>query len=103
MRLDPTLICFLAVVIAAIPVTLLRSKTYALGYELAALKEQERECWETRARLASRSAAAYRDLHRHGLPPTLHLPGPGESLWLTAPLEVTDTHWVGDHGIRQVP
>ena len=41
-RLDVSLICFAFVVIAAVPVTLLRTKTFALGYELGQRKEHEK-------------------------------------------------------------
>lgn len=41
-KLDASIVCFGLVMIAAIPVAALRAKTYAIGYELGKLKEQER-------------------------------------------------------------
>jgi hypothetical protein len=58
---DVSLVCFALVVSAAIPVALLRTKTFALGYELGALKAQEREHRQRNAELISQLASARRE------------------------------------------
>jgi hypothetical protein len=56
-RVDVSLICFAFVVIAAVPVTLLRTKTFALGYELGQRKQHERILIQKRDLLARELAA----------------------------------------------
>jgi hypothetical protein len=41
-RLDVSLLCFGLVFVAAVPVTVLRTKTYALGYEIGQKKQNEK-------------------------------------------------------------
>ena len=50
--LDISIICFLLVLAAAIPVAWLRTKTYALGYELGKLKHIEEELRQQNALLS---------------------------------------------------
>jgi hypothetical protein len=42
-RIDASIVCFVLVVVAAVPVATLRSRTYSLGYELGKLKTSERQ------------------------------------------------------------
>ncbi len=57
-KIDASIVCFACVIIAAIPVTILRTKTYAIGYELAKLKEKERAQRQRSNELQSLLAAA---------------------------------------------
>lgn len=41
-RIDASIVCFALVVVAAVPVATLRSRTYSLGYDLGKLKQQEK-------------------------------------------------------------
>lgn len=90
-RVDVSLVCFVLVLAAAIPVALLRTKTYALGYDLGRLKARERELRQRNVELLSEIAStqrSVRDKHtslgvaRNGKPAdgTLALPGAHEVL-----------------------
>jgi hypothetical protein len=59
-RLDVSLVCFVLVLAAAIPVALLRTKTYSLGYDLGRLKSQERELRQRNVELLSQLASTQR-------------------------------------------
>lgn len=59
-RVDVSLVCFVLVLAAAIPVALLRTKTYALGYELGQLKSRERELRQRNVELLSELASTQR-------------------------------------------
>lgn len=61
-RIDASIVCFAMVVLAAIPVTTLRSKTYAIGYELGRLKETERELRQRNIELQSTLASVQRSV-----------------------------------------
>jgi len=61
-RIDVSLVCFVLVIAAAIPVALLRTKTYALGYELGRLKTDERELRQRNVELLSEVAAVQRSV-----------------------------------------
>ena len=61
-RVDVSLVCFVLVLAAAIPVALLRTKTYALGYDLGRLKSRERELRQRNVELVSEMASTQRDV-----------------------------------------
>lgn len=61
-RVDVSLVCFVLVLAAAIPVALLRTRTYALGYELGHLKAQERALRQENAELLSELATVERSV-----------------------------------------
>ncbi len=65
MKLDVSIVTFLLVLLIAVPVTALRSQTYSVGYEIAALKKSERDLIEKnlhlRAELELLQAQLYRD------------------------------------------
>lgn len=61
-RVDASMVCFALVVLAAIPVATLRSKTYAIGYELGKLKAQERALRQHNIELQSELAAVQRSI-----------------------------------------
>ena len=61
-RVDVSLVCFVLVLAAAIPVALLRTKTYALGYDLGRLKSQERTLRHRNAELLFELASAQRSV-----------------------------------------
>jgi regulator of replication initiation timing len=42
-KVEVSLVCFALVIAAAVPVALLRTRTYSLGYELGRLKAQEKK------------------------------------------------------------
>lgn len=81
-RIDASIVCFAIVVLAAIPVTTLRSKTYAVGYELGHLKETERALRQRNIELQSTLASAQRAVRdkllarssKSDTPPRLALP-----------------------------
>lgn len=58
MKIDVSILSFVLVLLIAIPVTALRSGTYSIGYEIADLKSQERELYETNLELKARLAVA---------------------------------------------
>ena len=61
-RLDVSLICFGLVVVAAVPVTLLRTKTYALGYEIGKRKQTEKTLLNKKDRLTQELASKKRSI-----------------------------------------
>ena len=60
--LDASLLCFALVVIAAIPVAALRTKTYAIGYELGRLKSEEKILRQRNMELQSQLASVQRSV-----------------------------------------
>jgi TolA-binding protein len=60
--LDASLLCFALVVIAAIPVAALRTKTYAIGYELGRLKSEEKLLRQRNTELQSQLASVQRSV-----------------------------------------
>lgn len=56
MKIDVSILSFILVLIIAIPVTALRSGTYSIGYEIADLKNQERELYENNLELKAKLA-----------------------------------------------
>lgn len=84
MKIDASIVCFVLVVLCAVPVIILRTKTYEIGYELGQLKEQERKLRQKYNILQSNLAEKQRAIREKYLnakingPITgLHLPGPG--------------------------
>lgn len=81
-RVDASLICFALVILAAIPVASLRSKTFVLGYELGKLKSEERVLRQENAELQSELASLQRQIRDKHLgknaksQPKLTLPSP---------------------------
>lgn len=66
LRIDASILCFAIVILAAIPVASLRTRTYSLGYELGALKLKEQELRQRTVELQSDLAEtqrAVRDRH----------------------------------------
>ncbi len=61
-KIDASIVCFALVVIAAIPVAALRSRTYSLGYELGKLKNAERALRQKNVELKSSLAQTQRSL-----------------------------------------
>lgn len=61
-RVDASLLCFALVVLAAIPVAALRTKTYAIGYELGRLKSEERHLRQRNTELQSTLASVQRSV-----------------------------------------
>ncbi len=61
-RIDASIVCFALVVVAAIPVATLRSRTYALGYELGKLKQTEKNHRNHNVELKSAIARAQRSI-----------------------------------------
>jgi hypothetical protein len=61
-QIDASLLCFALVVIAAIPVAALRTKTYAIGYELGRLKAEERTLRQRNTELESQLASVQRSV-----------------------------------------
>ncbi|MBM3382044.1 MAG: hypothetical protein FJY29_06335 [Betaproteobacteria bacterium] len=61
-RIDASLLCFALVVIAAIPVAALRTKTYAIGYELGRLKSEERQLRQKNTELQGQLASVQRSV-----------------------------------------
>jgi len=59
-RLDASLLCFALVVVAAIPVAALRTKTYAIGYELGRLKSEEKQLRQRNTELQGQLASVQR-------------------------------------------
>jgi hypothetical protein len=59
-RLDASLLCFALVVVAAIPVAALRTKTYAIGYELGRLKSEEKQLRQRNTVLQGQLASVQR-------------------------------------------
>jgi hypothetical protein len=61
-KIDASIVCFALVVIAAIPVAALRSRTYSLGYDLGKLKNSERSLRQKNIELKSSLAQTQRSL-----------------------------------------
>ena len=59
-NLDASLLCFALVVVAAIPVAALRTKTYSIGYELGRLKSEERMLRQKNIELEGQLASVQR-------------------------------------------
>lgn len=83
-RLDLSIVCFALVLLSAIPVTTLRSKTYALGYELAELKARERELHRREAELQAQLVRTQRQVRDK----MLSRSGNAKSLEIAAPASV---------------
>ncbi|NBW82665.1 hypothetical protein EBR21_13015 [bacterium] len=66
-RIDASLLCFALVVIAAVPVAALRSKTYSVGYELGRLKSEERMLRQRNVDLQSQLAALQKNVRENRL------------------------------------
>jgi len=66
-RIDASLLCFALVVIAAIPVAALRSKTYSIGYELGRLKSEEKHLRQRNVELQSQLASVQRSVRESHL------------------------------------
>ncbi|NBO37181.1 hypothetical protein EBU99_01215 [bacterium] len=66
-RIDASLLCFALVVLAAIPVAALRTKTYGIGYELGRLKTEERQLRQKNIDLQSQLAAVQRTVRESRL------------------------------------
>lgn len=60
--IDASLLCFALVVIAAVPVAALRSKTYSIGYELGRLKSEEKILRQKNIDLQSQLASVQRNI-----------------------------------------
>jgi hypothetical protein len=61
-KVDASILCFALVVVAAIPVAALRTKTYALGYELGRLKAEERTLRQKNMELEGQLASVQRSV-----------------------------------------
>ncbi len=61
-RIDASIVCFALVVVAAIPIATLRSRTYSLGYELGNLKQEERSLRQHNVELKSALARTQRNI-----------------------------------------
>jgi hypothetical protein len=61
-KIDASLLCFALVVLAAIPVAALRTKTYAIGYELGRLKSEERQLRQKNTELQGQLASVQRSV-----------------------------------------
>ena len=61
-KLDASILCFALVVVAAIPVAALRTKTYAIGYELGRLKSEELQLRQKNTELESQLASVQRSV-----------------------------------------
>ncbi|MFZ9519168.1 MAG: hypothetical protein ACO3A4_01700 [Silvanigrellaceae bacterium] len=66
-RIDASLLCFALVVIAAVPVAALRSKTYSVGYELGRLKSEEKSLRQRNVDLQSQLAALQKNVRENRL------------------------------------
>ncbi len=66
-RIDASLLCFALVVVAAIPVAALRSKTYSIGYELGRLKSDEKHLRQRNVELQSQLASVQRTVRDNHL------------------------------------
>lgn len=80
-RIDGSLLCFSLVVVAAVPVAALRSKTYSIGYELGRLKAEEKQLRQRNVELQSQLASVQRSVRfnrlkidGHGTQAQLNLP-----------------------------
>lgn len=66
-RIDASLLCFALVVVAAVPVAALRSKTYTIGYELGRLKAEEKQLRQRNVELQSQLASIQRAVRENHL------------------------------------
>jgi hypothetical protein len=62
MKIDASIGCFVIVMMLAIPVATLRTKTFAVGYELGKLKDNERELRQRNTELKSTLASLQRSV-----------------------------------------
>lgn len=62
MKVDVSIVSFIIVLIIAVPVTALRSQTYAVGYEIANLKARERDLRERNLSLKAELARSQSEL-----------------------------------------
>lgn len=74
-KIDASLLCFALVVLAAIPVAALRTKTYAIGYELGRLKSEERLLRQRNTELQGQLASVQRAVRDAKLKNTGHANG----------------------------
>ena len=65
---DASLVCFILVVLAAVPVAALRAKTFSIGYELGQLKNKERELRQSNIELQTELASAQRTVREKWIP-----------------------------------
>lgn len=70
-RIDASLLCFALVVVAAVPVAALRSKTYSIGYELGRLKSEEKLLRQRNVELQSQLATVQRSVRDNQLKTTV--------------------------------
>lgn len=61
-RIDAGLLCFILVIVAAVPVASLRARTYSLGYELGTLKLKEQELQQQQFQLQSELAMVQKSI-----------------------------------------
>lgn len=80
-RVDASILCFALVVIAAIPVAALRTKTYAVGYELGRLKAEERLLRQRNTELEGQLASVQRSVRES----KIHKKADGHSSQLNLP------------------
>lgn len=69
LKFDTSIICFVLVMAAAIPVAALRAKTYSVGYDLGKLKENERQLRQRNIELQYDLAATERQVREKNLKP----------------------------------
>ena len=70
---DISLVCFILVIVSAVPVIMLRSKTYTVGYEIGKLKRAEHVLRQKQDELET-ELATYKSLIRQSSAKTYTLP-----------------------------
>ncbi|MEN9824991.1 MAG: hypothetical protein RI953_736 [Pseudomonadota bacterium] len=98
-RIDASLLCFALVVIAAVPVAALRSKTYSVGYELGRLKSEEKMLRQRNVDLQSQLAALQKNVRENRLKsnssdgqPKLNLPSKANVWRANEPSAIPETN-----------
>lgn len=69
LKFDTSIVCFVLVMAAAIPVAALRAKTYSVGYDLGKLKEKERQLRQRNIELQYDLAATERQVREKNMKP----------------------------------
>lgn len=81
LKFDTSIICFVLVMMAAIPVAALRAKTYTVGYDLGKLKDKERQLRQRNIELQYDLAATERQIReKNHVGNDLKLPEPSAVL-----------------------
>ena len=106
-RIDASLLCFALVVLAAVPVAALRTKTYSIGYELGRLKSEEKLLRQRNVELQTQLASVQRAVRDsrlknagQGKPAQLNLPSQ-TNVWRPQSAPVKSETQTGEKNIQQ--